>query len=80
MKRILFPALLAGTFFVPIAQGDWVYKWTDEEGNVTYQELPPKGDITHFEKKEFVVETPELLTVPNETDRIKGQPQTKEGN
>ena len=76
MIRSPFIVLAAIVMFSPVALGDWVYKWTDRDGNVTYQELPPKGDFYRLETKEIEVLDTEPLTVPVESGQIGEQSRT----
>lgn len=66
-----FTTLLIGTFLLAAsAQAQLMYKWVDEQGNVTYQDIPPPGqaeDATPYaEDPELAAEeaTPAVPDVP----------------
>ncbi|MFQ5927935.1 MAG: DUF4124 domain-containing protein, partial [Terriglobia bacterium] len=48
--------LLCAILLLPVAHGVRLYKWVDEEGNVTYHDRPPPTDARYrVERKDFKV-------------------------
>lgn len=77
MRLTIFLIALVIAMYAPITQGVKLYKWVDEEGNVTYQDTPPPRDLggevqqKHINPDdgvtEFVVPEPSADQAPAET-------------
>lgn len=49
--NVLFALLLVMGIHVPLAHATKLYKWVDEQGNVTYQDRPPPANASEVEEK-----------------------------
>lgn len=66
--RQIFPSVLVLAFSVSGASGDGVYKWVDEQGNVTYSSTPPPTEsdgekLDHIEPAEEPLTEEERLAI-----------------
>jgi hypothetical protein len=57
--RAVIMVAAAAAVLPPVALADKVYKWTDAQGNVSYQDHPPPVEAIHSETKEI---NPEDIT------------------
>jgi len=49
--NVLFALLLMMGIHAPLTHAVKLYKWVDEQGNVTYQDQPPPANATEVEEK-----------------------------
>jgi glutaredoxin len=53
MNRIVVPAIAAALFAAASAEATQLYRWVDEDGNITYQDRPPPDSASNVDKREF---------------------------
>lgn len=85
--RIVVPfVIVVALSAMPIAHGVTLYKWVDEDGNVSYQDYPPTSKSGTVEEKhidpnqgvtEFVL--PKNFKAGSTTRRVSGSRRTAQG-
>lgn len=58
MNRIAFLTLAATLFALVPAQASQLYRWVDEDGNITYQDRPPPDGASSIEKRDLAERAP----------------------
>jgi glutaredoxin len=58
MNRIASFTIAATLLAVVSAQATQLYRWVDEDGNITYQDRPPPDSASSVDKREFDAHAP----------------------